>query len=170
MCALNDGAMDAQKELIMSKKKIKKFTINYKKWGQSEMRSPDGKMCCLGFLGKACGYKASELTGYGMPTGVVDNNDSGNCFPPEILLINDCGLSYDTELAEDLARINDGMSINEKYRYISSVKMALIERLFKDQAKIKVSWTNVPAGVLKEYKKFKSTPTEKLYNRMFLST
>ena len=61
--------------LNMSKKKS--FTINRKKWLRGEgdddsrlLRSTDNKMCCLGFLGKACGISSACLSGRGMPNTI----------------------------------------------------------------------------------------------------
>lgn len=51
---------------------IKKLTIPREKWGKGSLLLPDGKMCCLGHLGKACGYTDDQLRGNGMP-GEVSN-------------------------------------------------------------------------------------------------
>ena len=49
------------------------LTINRKRWarygsdkGESALLNEDGNMCCLGFLGRACGLKPTDLR-VGMP-------------------------------------------------------------------------------------------------------
>lgn len=52
---------------------ITTFTIDRSKWlngsisYDSAMRDTKGRMCCLGFYGKACGVKAKAMTGIGYP-------------------------------------------------------------------------------------------------------
>lgn len=51
---------------------IKKLVIDRAKWGRQYLLTPytDGKMCCLGHLGRACGVSAKVLRGRGMPKGL----------------------------------------------------------------------------------------------------
>jgi hypothetical protein len=57
------------------KKHVTEFTVERSRWhrgkgpqGSSLLRSVDGKMCCLGFLGIACGHSPEELEGVSVPS------------------------------------------------------------------------------------------------------
>lgn len=50
------------------KKEVKSFTVKRSKWLRGEghgnsylLRPNDGKMCCLGFLGIACGAEKEDI-------------------------------------------------------------------------------------------------------------
>lgn len=56
---------------------VKEFTIDRSKWLRGEgsadsflVRASDGKMCCLGFYGKACGILKKEMRGMQEPDEV----------------------------------------------------------------------------------------------------
>lgn len=55
-----------------------KLTIDRSKWwrgngsGESRLLRPDGTMCCLGFLGRACGYTDEQLLDVTTPAAAVD--------------------------------------------------------------------------------------------------
>lgn len=55
----------------MDLKIIRKHWIRGGVNGRSYMRNDHGNMCCLGFLGKACGYSDSELLGFSDPWDVM---------------------------------------------------------------------------------------------------
>jgi hypothetical protein len=58
------------KELVIRKSKWwrgKNYTEVDPGYGSSALRLPNGKMCCLGFLGKACGFTDAELLGKSFP-------------------------------------------------------------------------------------------------------
>jgi hypothetical protein len=49
----------------MSAKDVKSFVINRKKWGKFELLNGEGKMCCLGFYGRACGATKDDMYAQG---------------------------------------------------------------------------------------------------------
>lgn len=141
-------------------KKIKQFTIDFKTWGEEFMRDSAGSMCCLGFLGKACGYKNDDLLGEGMPS-TVQNRANKRLFPAGIISSSGVDDSY---FSQEVASINDaseGAALPAGTN-VSSPKIVLITRRFKDQMGITVKWKNVPKTVQTEVAKLKFSTTEKL--------
>lgn len=64
-----------------------KLVIDRSKWLRGEgsersflLRSTDGKMCCLGFFGLACGLTAERITDVGAPTDIPVEIGSIGCF------------------------------------------------------------------------------------------
>lgn len=50
------------------KKKVKQFTVKRSKWGRNWLLNGNGgKMCCLGFLAKACGYTDADICSMSVP-------------------------------------------------------------------------------------------------------
>lgn len=68
--------------------------------GDALLLNGDGNMCCLGFLGKTCGYKRDQLDGNGTPSDVVGNSKSKW---PKSLVDN----YNNTELCNKLMKAND---------------------------------------------------------------
>ena len=76
------------------------------------MRSSDGKMCCLGFLGEACGLTKTALR---------DNGDFTDLsrpliaeIPQELVKRGDhVGLYSNTEIATQLMNLNDETGIDD---------------------------------------------------------
>lgn len=98
---------------------IKKFTVDRRTWLRGEggvssklMRSSDGKMCCLGFLGEACGLTKTALR---------DNGDFTDLsrpliaeIPQELVKRGDhVGLYSNTEIATQLMNLNDETGIDD---------------------------------------------------------
>lgn len=61
---------------------ITKFKVERSRWLRGEgyhesylLRPADNKMCCLGFLGKACGVSEERMRGVQTPTDVSNGND-----------------------------------------------------------------------------------------------
>jgi hypothetical protein len=83
--------------------------------GHSVLRSQEGKMCCLGFLGLTCGYSATELLGHVTPadTGLIDD-DTGECdvpkWPAELLENKTDAHRYpqNSLLCSEIMAVNDG--------------------------------------------------------------
>lgn len=46
---------------------ITELVIDRAKWGKSALLNPDGTMCCLGFLSKACGVEDVQMLGVSYP-------------------------------------------------------------------------------------------------------
>ena len=69
------------------------------------IREIDEKMCCLGFLGLACGISSKELEGRSRPADVNDRSD--DLWP---LLAQPAidGCRRDSELVDELINVNDG--------------------------------------------------------------
>ena len=61
---------------------MKTLIIDRKKWGRGrtggslltdEFSEVTGKMCCLGFFSRNCGFKPKEIRGIGLPEEVIEN-------------------------------------------------------------------------------------------------
>lgn len=67
----------------MAFKKIK-VTINRKRWLRATddgyLRNSSGKMCCLGFVGRACRIPTNVLLDQGTPVGVASALSKGHAF------------------------------------------------------------------------------------------
>ena len=104
----------------MPKKKLLNVTVRKRRWarggkkGPSLMRNKDGNQCCLGFVGRACGYTPAELETLGYPEDVVINAGK-NLFPVGIV-VSEMEWSYNSDLAADLIRINDDEGIDDTER------------------------------------------------------
>lgn len=83
---------------------ITEFTVDRAMWGTKELRNSfTGKMCCLGFLAKECGYADWRLDGEGYP-----HNDWEN-IPESLRAMSPLGDL--TTIMELIVTIND----NTKY-------------------------------------------------------
>jgi hypothetical protein len=115
---------------IQKRKKLPKtFTIDRSKWqrgkGRAEMLDAHGKMCCLGFFGKACGYTDEELFKYRTPESVAWRDKS--LFPAWMLKTVKGGYPDQhehTPVAEDLMRVNDQVGLP------ATEREAIIKRTF----------------------------------------
>lgn len=111
-----------------------KFTINRTAWLRGEgsdksflIRMCDGKQCCLGFLGLACGYDIRDLLQSTTPVraDVVRRNfyrSNENPLPceatlwPKKIIIND-EIGYTrTDITDHLMAINDKRNISDSER------------------------------------------------------
>lgn len=87
---------------------VKEFTIDRSKWYRgntgtnSALRREDGRQCCLGFFGVACGVPGEHLLGIGYPTSFY-NGAGGGEWPSWLLT---------TEGAHKFVTINDNASID----------------------------------------------------------
>lgn len=113
-----------------------KLTIDRRKWGRGEMAAQTekeklvsesrlligedssrgvieavGKMCCLGFLGRKCGINQDALLDKCMPSN-VEIEPTRNKTVWNSLIDN----THNTQVASDLAHINDSLNISEKMR------------------------------------------------------
>jgi hypothetical protein len=104
-------------------KKLKVLKLSKRLWlrgdpTNSTLRARDtGKMCCLGFLGRACGVPARALTERGFPSD-VDQKYSGK-FPPglERTIEGAFGKSrHASYLADEIAGANDNPDIDDAER------------------------------------------------------
>ncbi len=67
----------------MAKKRskvIKSLIIDRAKWGKGTLLRPDGKMCCLGHLGIACGILSDQFKDQTMPDHL--ETQYNNLYPP----------------------------------------------------------------------------------------
>lgn len=96
-----------------------KLVIDRKKWGRGELfgmlLNDAGKMCCLGFLGLACGLPENVIRDVAMPANVFGksakrNNDKW------AKMINRGGGDDSTRLAKSLAVINDNTNTSDKQK------------------------------------------------------
>lgn len=78
---------------------IDKFTVIRSKWGQGRLLTNDGKMCCLGFLSKACGYSDKDLGTRSFPNSYWDR------IPDKFRYA--ATAAYHARLATVAAQIND---------------------------------------------------------------
>lgn len=106
------------------------FTVDARNWirggkfGGGVLLSDTGKMCCLGFLGEACGVKRDDLRNHGAPSCVEnkDNYPNFTAFPDD-----------------EFITANDDRMISDKER------VATLRRLFKERG-ITVRFKNLPKG------------------------
>lgn len=124
----------------MNAKDTKTLVIKSSEWGRAAYEpnkkenlaagvlcnKDNGKMCCLGILGRDCGVPLSNMYGVGMPEDLVDQDDPDALgFPDWVFRVfrtesdteeDDEGIEYEGEertvnsrLAENLAEINDSI-------------------------------------------------------------
>lgn len=113
-------------------KKIREFTVRTKEWARGALENEreaalrvhagsldattvqefgdTGTMCCLGFLGEACGYTPEAMLAKGMPSDLSDDNRWNRRVPK--LLRNDTTES----ILDQISVINDNKEINDKVR------------------------------------------------------
>lgn len=96
-----------------------KLTIERSKWlrgggDDAFLLNLDGKMCCLGFLGKVCGYEDSAIRLYTSPATLSNPELFPQAFNP---CLNDRFLiNVNTKLVDELIDVNDSESISEQER------------------------------------------------------
>src|SRR6266576_1249943 len=84
--------------------------IDRKRWGQEQLRCEDGKMCCMGFAGRAAGYAASTLAHNGMIHDVLNNGRKLKKGLEKLVKYVNKWEQWDaTPVAVKLAYINDGI-------------------------------------------------------------
>lgn len=86
---------------MTTKKTLTKLVIDRAKWGRGALVRDDGKMCCLGFLGLACGLTKKEMKPHAMPFAI----------DPEPLARVGWDNADDCLLLSELAAINDDTTI-----------------------------------------------------------
>lgn len=103
----------------MKKKKIK-FTVRRKNWlrgkGDALLLNENGSMCCLGFLGRACGLKKKDMLELGTPEDVdIEEPDKGTQFPYSIVDKHDYFMG-NTGLCYEIIDVNDAPNLSSKER------------------------------------------------------
>lgn len=111
--------------------KIERLSIDRARWGKSALRNDDGTMCCLGFLGVACGVPESEMLEVGMPNDIVgmkyrskypidvfadDDRDTESDFADEAASINDSGIIKPYRKEEKLKKLFKTVGIKLTFR------------------------------------------------------
>ena len=89
---------------MTTKKTLTKLVIDRAKWGRGALVREDGKMCCLGFMGLACGLTKEEMKLHGMPHSMD---------PEALARVGWVGWGNDDscDLLGELASINDNVNI-----------------------------------------------------------
>lgn len=105
------------------------FTVERANWlrgtDQSMLRNPEGQMCCLGFLGLACGYTPEELLNRNLPDD-FENRPTGESkdrllWPRDLARVHedqDEGGEYSigTETCSRIAITNDSTFLSDASR------------------------------------------------------
>lgn len=102
------------------------LTINRTRWarrgirGQSLLRNERGNMCCLGFLGRACGIKPAALTGMGIPWALDQElrakyPKGANKHFGELAGINDDKTKSDAEREATIKRLMKKFGVNVRF-------------------------------------------------------
>lgn len=86
-----------------------KFTVKRDEWIRGEQNSAlykdDGRRCCLGFLGLACGYKDGDMANYSYPSTMMDG---GSMFPEFLTTKHEHeDAAYNSQLCREIVTIND---------------------------------------------------------------
>jgi len=120
----------------MSKQKVIKVVIKRSKWlrgtGDGTLLNEDGERCCLGFLGKVCGYSDKDLKRKGTPMDLNTKTFKNGKWPKTILSPE---YRYNTDLTEDLVSANDDTNVlgaNKERRIKSLGKKGGIDFQFVD--------------------------------------
>jgi len=106
-----------------------KLVIKRKTWlrgatggsGSSCLLDDKGRMCCLGFFGRARGLRPKEIRNVGTPSGVCEYDDKAvvKIFGPLVVLQEykeSEGYVEDSDLADHLMTANDDEDISDKSR------------------------------------------------------
>lgn len=114
-------------------KKLKEFTVDCDKWLRGDaydscLKNSMNEMCCLGFLGEACGVKNF---GYGIAFG------ASYCYPNELKEYKKYPKLPSGITWKSFAKINDDPKFTDK----EIIK--LLREKFK-KAGIKIKFTNIP--------------------------
>lgn len=128
-------------------KTLKTLTISRKRWltakdidkknGLYSMlyRSKDRKMCCLGFLGRACGGKAADLSHQFQPSDVPSIQWPSGMISACELAPWESGPSFNnSEFVYDMMKANDNKELTQREREKE------IKRLFKKHLNITVKF------------------------------
>jgi hypothetical protein len=114
------------------------FTIQRSQWlrGASHSylyRPTDGKMCCLGFFGKACGLTYGSLSSRKTPASVSGKDPFGiqGKFLLELsypLFPSSLGYNYhDTPAADTLMKVNDEYDANDNWREAEIIRLFALQ-------------------------------------------
>jgi hypothetical protein len=110
---------------------MKTLVIDRKMWwrgkNNSMLRKPGGKMCCLGFLGRSCGYTTKELTYYYSPASRMNsyaNRYEKSKWPNKLLEVRGA-VQNDSDLCNAMIEVNDELLISDEKRE------AELKKLFK---------------------------------------
>lgn len=125
---------------------VKEFTVDVKRWarggknGEPALLNEQGSMCCLGFLGEACGVSADSMRIVGEPAD-IDAEQERELFPPDLMDVHDMdgdGEDYCTTscFGNTLISTNDDHFISDKER------MEKIQKEFRTIG-IEVNFINV---------------------------
>lgn len=117
-------------------KNIKKLVIDRALWGSASLLRRDGRMCCLGHLGKACGVPDEAMFNVGTPDGLL--KIESNKYPRKF--DNTRWANYNDFGVVDIAtEINDSnKSLKEKeYRLKILFKAHGINLSFKGKSEVK---------------------------------
>ena len=86
-----------------------KLSITRSNWLRGEgpissflLREEDSKMCCLGFLAKACGAQDGDIVNSKIPSYAKKVS-----WPKGIVTVTDSELGYSTDLTIELMEVND---------------------------------------------------------------
>ncbi len=92
------------------------FTVNRPEWYRgngpdSSLLTSTGSMCCLGFLGRACGISKDELLSRGAPADVSHPEDRAK-WPRGLIHQAPTG-TEDSMLCVEIIRVNDNVELAE---------------------------------------------------------
>ncbi len=100
-----------------------KLVIDRKKWLRGDgrdsylIRPSDGKQCCLGFLGLACGYEPADLHARLSPLSTFESEkDNKWCIPVGNKDAATNGEEMHSAIILELTRINDHMYMKDNDR------------------------------------------------------
>jgi hypothetical protein len=90
---------------------MKNLTINRKRWGTGSegkalLNVESNKMCCLGFVCRAAGFKANEIRGESMPSEIC-NFDKLSTRASRLLPFINVQRRNDRSITHQLASVND---------------------------------------------------------------
>jgi len=118
---------------------IKKLTIDRARWvngnhgHESQLLNSHGEMCCLGFLGKACGVSDDSMLSTLYPSGIPQ-------YPKKLTSV----------VVSQLAALNDKPrfdSVDEESDYTDTIRESRIIKGFKQYLDIEVTFVgNYPPG------------------------
>lgn len=100
--------------------------------GRSYMRNDHGNMCCLGFLGRACGYSDDDLHGFSDPWDVMIS--AGRNLFPKGTFYSISGFTGETSESEKLRQtelITRIISVNDSRKFEEKDREAEITRLMR---------------------------------------
>lgn len=119
---------------------IKKLVIDRSRWLRGEgghtsalLRSGDRKMCCLGFLGLACGVPPDRMEGWADPTTAPHP-----AWPTWIS--DDGGVTQQDCVVNELVRLNDVEALPDAERE------ACLSRLFAEKGGVEVEFIDGESG------------------------